>query len=186
MKKIIFSLAIIAAVGAIAIGATRAYFSDTETSTGNTFTAGTLSINLYNQNTTAALQFSLTNWAPGDETLVNFDVLNAGSLPINIRGFAAGVWNTNPVNSDKVKVTKVERWDNGWVTLAADSGGITGWLYYSPNGQNANLYTIDAGQKAQLQLTVVFDSTAGNEYQGKIFNASITTEAKQVNGTWTD
>jgi len=91
MKKIIFSLAIIAAVGAIAIGATRAYFSDTETSAGNTFTAGTLSINLYNQNTTDALQFSLTNWAPGDETLVNFDVLNAGSLPINIRGFAAGV-----------------------------------------------------------------------------------------------
>ena len=186
MKKIIFSLAIIAAVGAIAIGATRAYFSDTETSAGNTFTAGTLSINLYNQNTTDALQFLLANWAPGDETLVNFDVLNAGSLPINIRGFAAGTWDFTPVDPDKVKVTKVERWDNGWVTLAADSGGITGWLYYSPNGQNANLYTIDAGQKAQLQLTVVFDSTAGNEYQGKIFNASITTEAKQVNEIWTD
>ncbi|PIW76653.1 MAG: hypothetical protein CO001_00190, partial [Candidatus Portnoybacteria bacterium CG_4_8_14_3_um_filter_40_10] len=42
MKKIIISLSIIAAVAAIAIGATTAYFSDTETSTGNTFTAGSI------------------------------------------------------------------------------------------------------------------------------------------------
>ncbi len=46
MKKIIFSLAIIAAIGAIVVGATTAYFSDTETSTGNTFTAGNLDLKI--------------------------------------------------------------------------------------------------------------------------------------------
>ena len=44
MKKIIISLSIIAAAAAIVIGGTIAYFSDTETSTGNTFTAGAIDL----------------------------------------------------------------------------------------------------------------------------------------------
>jgi len=44
MKKIILSVAMIAAVAAVAIGATTAYFSDVETSTGNTFTAGAIDL----------------------------------------------------------------------------------------------------------------------------------------------
>jgi len=46
MKKIAISLGVIGVVAAIVIGATTAYFSDTETSTGNTFTAGTLNLEL--------------------------------------------------------------------------------------------------------------------------------------------
>jgi len=49
MKKIILSVAMIAAVAAIAIGATTAYFSDTETSTGNTFTAGAIDLKVDSQ-----------------------------------------------------------------------------------------------------------------------------------------
>ncbi|HBB53974.1 TPA: hypothetical protein DCZ79_00530, partial [Candidatus Nomurabacteria bacterium] len=41
-KKIIVSLSVVAAVAAITVGATTAFFSDTETSTGNTFTAGAI------------------------------------------------------------------------------------------------------------------------------------------------
>ena len=44
MKKILLSLAIIAVVGAVAVGVTGAFFSDTETSTGNTFTAGAIDL----------------------------------------------------------------------------------------------------------------------------------------------
>ena len=44
MIKIIKSLAVIAFVGVIAIGGTIAYFSDTETSPGNTFTAGAIDL----------------------------------------------------------------------------------------------------------------------------------------------
>ena len=40
------SLAIIAAVGAVVIGGTTAYYSDVETSTGNTFTAGSLDLKI--------------------------------------------------------------------------------------------------------------------------------------------
>lgn len=44
MKKVLISLAAIGVVAAIAVGATVAYFSDTETSTGNTFTAGSIDL----------------------------------------------------------------------------------------------------------------------------------------------
>jgi predicted ribosomally synthesized peptide with SipW-like signal peptide len=43
-KKIIISLSVIAAVAAVVIGGTISYFSDTETSTGNTFTAGSIDL----------------------------------------------------------------------------------------------------------------------------------------------
>lgn len=46
MKKILISLAIIAVVAFIAIGATTAYFGDTETSTGNTFSAGEIDLKI--------------------------------------------------------------------------------------------------------------------------------------------
>ena len=48
MKKILLSVLTIGALGALAFGASRAYFSDTETSTGNTFTAGSLDLKVDN------------------------------------------------------------------------------------------------------------------------------------------
>lgn len=48
MKRILLSVAVIGAVAAIVVGATTAYFSDTETSQGNTFTAGTLDLKVDN------------------------------------------------------------------------------------------------------------------------------------------
>lgn len=47
-KRILISLSVIAVVSVIAIGGTIAYFSDTETSTGNTFTAGALDLKIDN------------------------------------------------------------------------------------------------------------------------------------------
>lgn len=50
MKKILVSISVIGVVAAVAIGGTIAYFSDTETSTGNTITAGTLELEIRDQN----------------------------------------------------------------------------------------------------------------------------------------
>ncbi|OHA31898.1 MAG: hypothetical protein A2928_02145 [Candidatus Taylorbacteria bacterium RIFCSPLOWO2_01_FULL_45_15b] len=49
MKKILLSVAVIAFVAAIVAGATGAFFSDTETSTGNTFTAGAIDLTIDNE-----------------------------------------------------------------------------------------------------------------------------------------
>lgn len=43
-KKIIVSLSMVAALAVVVVGATTAFFSDTETSTGNTFTAGAIDL----------------------------------------------------------------------------------------------------------------------------------------------
>ncbi len=48
-KKILFSLVAIAAAAAVIIGGTTAFFSDTETSTGNTFTAGAIDLTIDNE-----------------------------------------------------------------------------------------------------------------------------------------
>src|SRR3989338_9272503 len=48
MKKILLSMSMIAVVAVVAIGATGAFFSDTETSTGNTFTAGAIDLTVDN------------------------------------------------------------------------------------------------------------------------------------------
>jgi predicted ribosomally synthesized peptide with SipW-like signal peptide len=45
-KRILISLSVIAAVAVLAIGGTVAYFSDVETSTGNTFTAGSIDLKI--------------------------------------------------------------------------------------------------------------------------------------------
>jgi len=44
MKKILLSLGTLAVVGAIVAGATIAFYNDTETSTGNIFTAGSIDL----------------------------------------------------------------------------------------------------------------------------------------------
>jgi len=87
MKKIILSLSIIAAAAAIAVGATTAYFSDTETSTGNTFTAGTLNLKVSDADPLVDT-FAITDVKPGDSNspakdwLLKNDGSIAGSLDV--------------------------------------------------------------------------------------------------------
>ncbi len=65
MKKILFSLMTVAlVVGLVGAGA-FAYFSDTETSAGNTFTAGTLNLQVGNDDP-CTVHLSKDNIAPGD------------------------------------------------------------------------------------------------------------------------
>jgi len=47
-KKILISLSVIALAAAVVVGGTVAFFSDTETSTGNTFTAGSIDLKIDN------------------------------------------------------------------------------------------------------------------------------------------
>lgn len=68
----------IAAVAAIAVGATTAFFSDTETSTGNTFTAGAIDLTIDNES-----YYSANTDAAGNL------VLNEGTSwlqPLNLNG----------------------------------------------------------------------------------------------------
>lgn len=86
MKKILFSvMAILVAVGLVGAGA-FAYFNDTETSTGNTFTAGTLDLKVSDWNEGfgdgVTLTWTMSNMKPGVTTVGPFSVLlqNSGTI----------------------------------------------------------------------------------------------------------
>ncbi len=84
MKKILFSaMAILLSLGLM--GGAFAYFSDTETSSGNTMTAGTLDMQIANSNPNwgdgvIATWASPPNWAPGDTVEATLRITNIGSI----------------------------------------------------------------------------------------------------------
>lgn len=63
MKKILLSLSMIAAVAVVGVGATGAFFSDSETSTGNTFTAGAIDLGVDNESYYNNQPNPKTSWA---------------------------------------------------------------------------------------------------------------------------
>lgn len=71
MKKILLSLSIIGVVATIAIGGTIAYFSDTESSKGNTLTAGVLDLKIRDQDEAygdgITATWTATDVKPGNE-----------------------------------------------------------------------------------------------------------------------
>jgi predicted ribosomally synthesized peptide with SipW-like signal peptide len=84
VKKLLFTLmACILCLGLV--GGAFAYFTDTETSTANSFTAGTLSID--NNELTSVAAFTLPNMAPGDVTgEYSIIIRNDGSLNLGWLG----------------------------------------------------------------------------------------------------
>ncbi len=81
MKKLILSVFTILMVSAATFGATQALFSDEETSSGNTFTAGSLNLELLNP---VSVPFSVSNIKPGDEGEGQVTLSNTGNLPGNL------------------------------------------------------------------------------------------------------
>ncbi|OQB06339.1 MAG: Camelysin metallo-endopeptidase [bacterium ADurb.Bin212] len=79
MLKILKSFLVIAVVGAIATSATGAYFSDSETSTGNTFSAGSLDLNVDGGNTNV-VKFNVTNMRPGNQPTAQYTLANVGTI----------------------------------------------------------------------------------------------------------
>ena len=77
-KKIMFSIMTIALVGALIGGGIYAYFSDTEDSTGNTFTAGTLNLVPSTSGTGPAGKYTVTAGGDGVNGKVVFDKLAPG------------------------------------------------------------------------------------------------------------
>ena len=92
-RKILVSVMVIALAGALVGGGIYAYFSDTETSTGNTFTAGTLNLVPSTSGTGPGGKYTVTaggdgvngkvvftTLAPGDSGSITWELENDGNL----------------------------------------------------------------------------------------------------------
>lgn len=85
MKKILLSVMTIALVSVVAFGVTRAFFTDTEESTGNTFTTGTIDIAVDNLNPwTRSTPYQFNDMKPSQVEYANFTINNVGTNPVNV------------------------------------------------------------------------------------------------------
>lgn len=165
MIRILSSFAIITAAAAVIAGGTYSFFTDQETKNNNTFSAGTVKIDIANGEEEGSLPFDVDNMAPGDSEALLLTVSNVGSLPVVVNGDATGYWTFN--QEDKyVTVTKI-RYKN-------DSGS---WV--NASGLDS-LPEIAAEDDLELEITVTLDIEATNEYQGKTYKASFVVDAVQA------
>lgn len=82
MKKIFLSLAIIITVGSFSFLLTKAYFTDKKTSNGNTFTVGTLNLEVGDSQNNQVEPFIISNLGNGQITGQKvWKLKNTGSLP---------------------------------------------------------------------------------------------------------
>ena len=93
MKKIVgLTIAVLLIIGLVGAG-TYAYFSDTESSTNNTLTAGTLDLNIDGGNI-AVTTFTASAVAPGDSGSGNSTLANVGSMSGELDVTTSAVTNT--------------------------------------------------------------------------------------------
>lgn len=113
MTKIAKSLAMIAFVAAIAVGATSSFFSDKEISQNNTFTAGTIDISVDGQNPWTNSWHNLLD-KPSQTNYMNFTIKNVGENPANVwkkihvtdeNGGSAGYSCVYPANATPISVS---------------------------------------------------------------------------------
>src|SRR3569623_381235 len=72
MKRNLYSLSIVLLVGAASAGATGAFFSDAETSAGNTFAAGAIDLKIDNESYYNGALNASTTWQLADLTIQKF------------------------------------------------------------------------------------------------------------------
>lgn len=122
-KKILISLGIIGIVAAVTVGLTTAYFSDTETSTGNVFAAGTIDIHLTDlENNTWTGGALMEDMKPCYTDYVNFKIYNDDSEDAN----PVNVWKKlTGFVFDGGTLSEPECWAGGgeWIIGGGCSGG---------------------------------------------------------------
>ena len=128
-KKILVSLTIVAAVAAVVVGATTAFFSDTETSEGNTFTAGAIDLGIDNES------YYNGEFNPGTSWDLTFDLDEDGPhFFFNFADLKPGDWGEDTIsvhvdNNDawacmSIELTATD--DNGLTEPEEDDGDTTG------------------------------------------------------------
>jgi predicted ribosomally synthesized peptide with SipW-like signal peptide len=160
MKALLYSLMVIAMVGGLVGGGLFAYFSDTETSTGNTFEAGTIDITL----DAGDIVYENGIDAKPCETALETDVItNVGRNTLDLYKWVEIV--SDPVGLADVTwydltVGTTELIPDGTVTLGEKAGQ---WIPLGPLGPGESVTVI---QSFHIKMD------ADNTYQGAVIELS--------------
>ncbi len=144
MARILFGLVIILSVSLAAIGTSRSFLIDSESSNTNSFSAGTLDLV---DGASTLVPFSFSSLRPGDTVSKIISLRNAGTIPIGHLAVSA----TNKTgDSDLI--------DQLTVTPAIDRSNILG------------SDTIPPGETYPVVLNFSVPGILGEEWQGKTIN----------------
>ncbi len=209
MKRILFSLAMIAAVGAVVVGATGAYFSDTETSADNTFTAGTIDISLSDPVVTKSVD--IPDMKPGMTQWIEFDVHNDGVNPVVVRKMLDAYVSTTGDVSEPECTDQQGVWEDQGQVMgctwggATDENDMTPYITYDmeltkdgqtvvliPESRGINmedveelwvpLWTLEVGETLHVKQSYHLDETVTNWAQGDVLTFDISIMAEQRMG----
>ena len=211
-KKILLSVSAIVAIVAVAAVATTAYFSDTQTATGNTFSAGTIEMAV---DWSKTIPIELNDMKPSQVGYTNFTVRNIGSDPINVTKeiqvknretvstnrpeclAEGGVWSASGCGSDsnhpwtsKNDVDSVLQYDLS--VSVYNTSSVLAWnqtlrdmdkTVAELQGQKMFLGMIPSGWKMDVVESYHMKSEAGNEYQSDKITFDIVLTGEQLKGT---
>ena len=200
MKKILISLMAIALVIGLVGAGVVASFSDTETSTGNTFRAGTLDLKVGDENPNLSPDFTLGPLAPGASGSYTWVLTNVGNLPGFLDLSSVTVVNTEGLNPESetgdtsepgelganllVELFLDVNGDGNYVSTDGDVNIFAGGAPAAINGMASALYDLDyvlaASGFVNLQLNWSLSSGTGNDVQGDIVTVGMTFELDQV------
>lgn len=204
MKKILLSLVVVSAlVAAVAIG-TQALFSDTETSTGNTFTTGTIDIAVDGENPwESTYEWELEDMKPSYTGYLDFEVVNVGSNPLNLWKTLANFETYDVTESEpeleadpESQIDDIDSWINydlrvelympegeepvWWETIYLDEDDVK-----IGNLENQEMYLgmIPVGWRMKVIQSYHMVDEAGNAYQGDGMSFDIDLYAEQLTNT---
>ena len=182
-KKILASLIIIGVLG-LAIGwGTYAYFSDTETSEGNTFTAGTLDLKVDGADNPLPVYFSESNVKPGDSGSKTITLKNDGTIGGTAKIHIKNVDNSEGTNPES-ETDKDEPGDLGkhlvlkiWYDAEGDGFEDDDLIVTDEvddlNSVLTTLGQLGAGQTRNVKIDWELPSDVGNDIMGDIVKFDI-------------
>jgi hypothetical protein len=174
-RKLLISIAVVAAVGALTGFGTYSAFSSTTASGGNSMQAGTVSIA---DDHTAASMLALTNAKPGDTTTGCIKVSYTGSLPSTVRMYAAPTGALAPYLNVTIKRGTGGSYPSctGFTPETTTYTGALSALPSSWAAAPAEQWT--QGEAHSYQVAVTLDPNAPASAQGTSAGVSFTWEAR--------
>jgi len=174
MKKILGLIIASLLIIAICTVGTWAYFSDTETSTGNSLSTGTLDLSWTNQEG-VPLPFNAGNMAPGDTVEARISINNNGNLQLRYVM-------TTDVNSGTPMANQLQcRLYDYATSVDLYNGSLNGAHFGDSSlGQQAGDRILNSGSTDYLAIEITLPADTGNNFQGKTTNVTFNFIAEQT------
>ena len=192
MRRTLTAIVLIGIVVILAGAGTYAYFSSTKTSTGNTFTAGTLDLKLIDWNELTwrdgvTATWTATNMAPGDTFPFDVEFVGLGRTGTVTPSSLEITCNYSDTSSHpdamakQMIITRFKYNGTDYLYRIVDVDGDGQKTFYDLKNSPVTGLPIPVVADGAMffRLSVKFSEEAGNEFQGDTFNLTMIFTLKQ-------